>query len=1083
MKKSRIITIFFLVLCTIFAPHFVVGADMQEYLSLVYCNYSLNDENFGEWDSINGKGVFYSFRNERADTRNIEPRYFYYDGTNTASRRYFNTGYYGTSSENSKIPILDIGPAKENMVYARCKIKSLTNVQTPITFYTPFSGTGRFRTIVTGDFNLTNFTFSSPSNLYTLDSNSGAFASSKLHIPNAGAISASKLIDYPYNLIRYTDSSGNHLENWPNERLRNSYFIGPGEEVDFFSSYNFSEVKSSNLLFAGVAVLGNGDSPYISSITSPNNNRIKATLVTYLRSTFMSADEQYQYVLNNLIDPEIKFKSINLQGGGPLIGDNINNTFYHFFTPGEIIEGEILINNSLYDHNFSSERVLDLFFEKIPSYGIGHRYSENLRPSTDIDGRQSIFDNRIISPLTIESRSTTTAPYQIPYFGNAATYQNYISFAILEASLRLNDGSDSPGATNYNYLVTDGFPYLGFGIATSTIILKNIEGQQKPAFVFNTTVMSLNYINPAALSNDDDYYLSFHIYDSQTQKDIYNTTIPINSRTVYQSSENRRNYGVELIVGDPTKFNPSRTYLFDAYLVYNGSIYQGKDWRGKKISTLTTLPVVNPGFSIYSSSDHLDIGYPPWPNSAGGDNLEISVYNPSILPSSFNISISDIDWAVFSDNDYAKHAYVCLSNVISVTNFNDCLFVFRNGTTAKYPNIDLGVFTPFQIKKYYLHVYCNDTSLLSTRDCGRSPNSMNKYGDIILSATYSNSVATNLENKVNISINHKTFNAECGDGIVTSPEEVCDIALDYGTDVCFAGSQTEPGCRRFDAPSTPGFERSFWVYDDTGEEVVGNMNPSREVRLVATLHLFDGARADEFYFRTYENGVLMPTSISGESRHDYPTDPIENPYHKANISSEAYSVSELRFNAGRNYSFNIFIDRFGGSPYSGKMSRNISFTCVSVPSDGCEALSQTNCNNACSFDSSSLGDYTLSCTDEGGTAVVMNKSKTASCEWNANSCKATVGVEIEVAAISYPAGSFVFTSTSEACEGEYKIINLFGDFVPSGRWTCQDTTSSIRVPCRSVAQLPFFGELSIVISTLAIVLVYLFIARKRHKVY
>ena len=106
----------------------------QNKIAVKECIYSYNDRNFGAWNDIEQKGVFLSLKNSNNNFGPGQNAVYTYNTTLQPGRLYYNIT--STTSEISKIPMLQVRNDLENMIYLNCTY--ITNPISGVFFPTTF---------------------------------------------------------------------------------------------------------------------------------------------------------------------------------------------------------------------------------------------------------------------------------------------------------------------------------------------------------------------------------------------------------------------------------------------------------------------------------------------------------------------------------------------------------------------------------------------------------------------------------------------------------------------------------------------------------------------------------------------------------------------------------------------------------------------------------------------------------------------------------------------------------------------------------------------------------------------------------
>ncbi|MGV8151627.1 MAG: hypothetical protein ACP5OG_00965 [Candidatus Nanoarchaeia archaeon] len=152
IKKSSFFLIFLILILSVFVFSPIISA-YQEKMTIKSCIFSLNDENFGDWNAQEQKGVFIKITNKNLDLgtkENANWEMISYTGQNN----YFNE-YPDENQGISNIPILPVEESRENIIYTQCELKIGDYRIFPTSEFNFLYGKSSYGLRATNDFKLT----------------------------------------------------------------------------------------------------------------------------------------------------------------------------------------------------------------------------------------------------------------------------------------------------------------------------------------------------------------------------------------------------------------------------------------------------------------------------------------------------------------------------------------------------------------------------------------------------------------------------------------------------------------------------------------------------------------------------------------------------------------------------------------------------------------------------------------------------------------------------------------------------------------------------------------------------------------
>ena len=529
----------------------------------------------------------------------------------------------------------------------------------------------------------------------------------------------------------------------------------------------------------------------------------------------------------------------------------------------------------------------------------------------------------------------------------------------------------------------------------------------------------------------------FRIKDSSDGKYVLNITYPFNAGDVFKNPNVGGNANASLVyefpIYDQGIFTPGHNYTLEANTVFNGTPFKGKAWNDKRISTLTTIPKIDSGYSIYSSFINFSIGPLSFPIQPSGEVHEIYLFNPTFKNLNLNLSIKNINWNSINEQ-FKKQPYVCISNS-SILNFSSCEIIYRYDSvnSNKYPSKIYANMIPLEKRKLYMHVYCNDSGNPSGSRC--SDNLVVNYGKINLNVNYRDTAEVN--NLLSFDIYHRDSIAQNINSAHWRKGNVNVQTADVNDTVNIFGQTSN-------IPN--GKNISVQIYNDSGSPI--------------------GARFNLTLSGVGSNGAGnliktgKPSSLTGLSNVNL----IGNDYYfTLSYDADGDGINDFNLNSER-----------------------IKFTNTVNDGSGCELiLSELICKS-----SSIKNIFEVSITNPPGLFPICSINNiTQSCIWNSTrDIKCYSGQIYEnINGDEIGKCEFSYTSVSSECSSDgFRDISATGVFkssIAECNYDCGICPGGVcRIKCGKAVSLPFFGLKQSAATFIGIIAIYfLIMAFKKRK--
>jgi len=1026
----------------VFSTGFAAAVNQQEKLALVSCSYSFNDENIGSWSSTDKKGEFLRITNANSDKSGEYGSYQYTNMKTPSSIPYSNEFQAGG---NSQIPIIDLTTG-ENYLYTLCKYKSLSLGRTIISSYEVPSRTE----FLTSDFGLTTgIVTPSTTSPGSLPADIGQMSNSPFSF-TPQIISPQ---DNSLKIIRYKTGTGEEKtgEFYPQNL---NIEINPGDEIEILTRTDLSPLQISGLVSSGIKINENGGvALFISDLYSAAKTIPK--VLFYVKSPLDIASQR------NLINRALMFKvtSLKLEYKN---SDHYEDLFssdgtqqLHYLTTGDKLRATFTLHNP-YGIPLENKKI-SYMLHGWSSLGVG--YSAEPKPKTDLCCNNFAYGRTQIAVSTIQPGGDAEIKIDFDYY-NQDAFNSYISPLFYADFIDTSTGTEVASGNYYGPWLYDGFPYIGIGGLSPTLGLYAFPDGTKPAFIFK---MSLSLIAPTSTSSSpqNDYSYTINIYEKGTNTKVFSETNPLPGTNTYRNLASPIEYTIPIAINDPNIFTPGKDYTFELFLVYNGDPINNKDLRGKKISTLTTYPSLASGVP-FSVKNEFKIGPSSWPNKLSGTNDVFYIQNPTFYTNDLTLSIDRIDWAASISDNFKKHVYLCFSDKDTISNFaSDCKFIYRYNQPN--PNFLITGVKPTDFRKYYLHIYCNDSDpgFTATDNCANAPNLANNYGTINFKLQYTLPTPTTATLPVQVLHNDKV----CGDGIVSIGED-CDI----GTSCPGSLTCNPTTCQCTAAGKTiisPNWADRSW-------HAITSANPADSIGLTSQLFNFLNSEtpADFNFSINKKDSAISIYSLPGNA-YSY-----SSTYQRINTSIFSFSTILNKANAkniavflGDKFHFNI---NYQNGVASGA-SNELTLDCIQGPTPQMcrEFGNQYDCESKCSLpmDSSTTQIQCINTLPSG--KIKFNREKSY-CSWDGTSCS-IAHTEYKNANIK---GICTYTYGSQSpCDANRRATiaytGVFSAVGNSSAISCPCASGTIPIYCGQGSMLPFFTPLNFLITGVSIILIYL----------
>jgi hypothetical protein len=1013
----------------------------QEMISVVYCNVSLNDYDFGAWDPSTNRGVFLNLYNNNWNVKNSVGSFIYKNMKDNGQRGFYNSF---SSGGVSGIPVINVGPQYDNKLYVRCAIKSL--IDSRISIY-KYEFPSRAEELLTSDFNLTKSIISSSGLTVSgvLSDNLGDFSNSKYTLFYSNGFI--KTMDGGFERLLFGSLQGG---DWKQYSPSTQYplELNPREQIEVTSGLGLTTLNSgfvSSILY----VTGNGFAILYDGWDPPNSiGQAKEipVIAFYVNSSFRNEGQQLSSIVKNL-QPNLVANNAIYTHNGVNYSFNSGSDF--------LLKGDKLIWNVSWSNPYTwpiyNLTVVPMMYSS-PWGGIGFLPGE---ASDVVTGESNFYgevrDNSFNVSYTAPGE-TKNLLVTYDFYGSDALFDRRYDYSVVYFTLFGFNSSNSWFVDNrYLGAASSGFPFMGFGLLESKIGLDSSSGTSRPSFIIN---LSLLYPPYSGFSFDPKTYLiNFSVYNSQKKEEVVLNQlrkVDISNSTPFGATVQ---YSYAIPIDDTSIFNPGKTYLFDAVLIYNGTNAFGKNLSGKRIAAIMANPSIKSGESLYLNGSDLAIGPTSWPSKSSGVNKTFFVFNPSLYLASSTLSLSNFSWNINVNDSFKKQVHICLSDKGVISDFSDCLLEYRY--PGSFSNYSIGTFKPLESKKYFLHAYCDGRN---AENCSSVLES-GMYG-------YLNFKAFSSNGNYSLSIPvRQAFNV-CGDGLITSTEE-CDFINGVKINntycqVCVPkGFVGECSCT---IPGNGSIFGSSWV-NSNGSRGEFNFTKADSLGMIASLYNFAASiNPSNFSFRIYKVNGTNYVSYSAKSFNftSFTNETIDG---RLNYASEFISVLKA---IGENISFGdkfYFKTVYSVGTYLEDTSNQISLVCAEQV-DKCSSISVMNqCDRSCF--SPLPNSMNLTCSSD---VLIPSKGQ---CGWVNGIC---------MALDTHFTGSNPGVD-SGYCNYDYSIDSICSDnlFNITGKGTYVGSLSGCacpdileRISCDSSKyELPFFGVFEFISALLSIFLIYL----------